>query len=65
MSDMDYYIDEWGEHNFAYKFPEIIARVKGVTKESVIDSAKDVDLNTNDSDSNVYKIIGWITNVLF
>lgn len=53
-SDINYYIKEWKMHNYAAKNPGWVATILGKTREEVIESAKQVDLNTNDEHADIY-----------
>jgi len=59
-SDIDYYIQEWKFHNFAYDNPKLAASFLKTTEKSVIESSMHVDLNVNDPNSKLYKWLGWL-----
>ena len=51
LGDIDYYITEWKAHNIMYKNPSVIPFMN---KDEVMERAKHVDLNTDDSYASIY-----------
>ena len=56
--DIDYYLNEWSVHNYAYKHPQFAAQYMNISVASVMHSSKHVDLNTNDPRRSKYEGLG-------
>ena len=65
IDDINYYLDEWNVHNFAHEHPNKAADKTGQTVEEATKSAADVDLNTNDKYSSLYKKWGRIIELIY
>ena len=62
--NISYYLSEWQVHNVAYMGSSALGSVFTLTQiEEIKDSARDVDLNTNDNKALLYKIYGKIIGI--
>lgn len=57
--DIDSYILEWKAHNFAYNYAKVIAKIKNRPVSEIKNRAKDVDLNYDWENDEMYDLYGW------
>ncbi len=66
--DINYYLKEWSCHNAAWFACKIVNKITKNKCNKIVDyenRAKTVDLNTSDSKSFIYRILGGICEAIF
>ena len=57
---------EWICHNMGYRYPSIASLLNSdMTRNSALDSCRDVDLNKGDNKSKYYRLLGGLCEFFY